>query len=430
MKLYLTMPQPGETITEGTLVEWLVKPGDSVKEADPVAQLETDKAVFEYESPFEGTIEKLLHQDGERVPVSEPIAIMEVADDKAKLYQMMGIGKPVDASAATPAASSSSQSTSQAAQVSAAASEPAQSYSSDYKISPYCRKLARSQNIANDVLMNLASQNASNRVTKTALESYLQNSNGSSAPSVSNEDVDVIKCSAIRMRTADNMVKSKTKIPHAHNGISIDMTRVVEFREANKDLFKTHNGCALNFLSLIFEPLVKAIQKSPVVNASYDDSKNPHEIKVFKNVNLGVAAGTDKGLVIPVIHKAQSKSFNDFNAELCDKLGKAKNQKLAPQDLQGATLVFNNFGFFGTNLGIQVIPYPMSAILGMGNLEKRVVVTKDNKMEVRTMADFVLTFDHRVMDGRETGQFLKELKDQIESVEFEHVDLGSSAKNL
>lgn len=428
MKLYLTMPQPGETITEGTLVEWLVKPGDVVKEADPVAQLETDKAVFEYESPFEGKIETLLHQDGERVPVSEPIAIMEVAEDKARLYQMMGIGKAVDGSAApTP------KQTTQPASKTVLKDAPQDSvtYSSDYKISPYCRKLARSENIANDVLINLASQNSNNRVTKSALESYLQNPSSNQASNTQDsDDVQIIKCSAIRMRTADNMVKSKTKIPHAHNGISIDMTRVVEFREANKDLFKTHNGCALNFLSLIYTPLVRAIQKVPVINASYDDSKNPHQIKIFKNINLGVAAGTDKGLVIPVVHAAQDKDFNTFNAELCDKLSKAKNQKLAPQDLQGATLVFNNFGFFGTNLGIQVIPYPMAAILGMGNLEKRVVVTKDDKMEVRTMADFVLTFDHRAMDGRETGQFLKELKDQIESVDLEHVDLGAPAKAL
>ena len=198
------------------------------------------------------------------------------------------------------------------------------------------------------------------------------------------------------------------------------MTNIVEFREQNKAAYKSKNGVNLNFLSLVYKALVTAIQKYPVINASYVDTKEPHEIRLFKSINLGIACGTEHGLMIPVVHGIESLNFADFNSQVNDKVSKAQNKKLMPDDMAGATIIFNNYGFFGTNLGVQVIQYPMACTLGMSTIEKRVVPLADGGIDVRTMCDFVLSFDHRVMDGRETGLFLGELKKQIETI-----DLGS-----
>lgn len=434
-QLFLTMPQPGETIAEGTIVSWLIKPGDQIQEAQPVAELETEKAIFEYESPFEGKVVKILHGEGVRVPVAQPIAVVECDTAKAELYKMMGIGKEAGDVSDLPSAEnktvSPKASEEKVQHVANVVSEPVSLVGAVVKMSPYVRKLAIQNSISESVLETLA--NSDGRVTKQSIEDYVKSgakpskSVGASfkAPApqaVSTEAYRVESCSAIRMRIADNMVKSKQEIPHAHNGIAVDITRVVEFRESSKDNFKKKNGANLNLLSVIYPVLVAAIQKHPMINASYDNTTNPHQIKYYNHINLGVAVGSEHGLVIPVIHNVESLSFKEFNQQLADKLAKAQARKLMPQDLQGATLIFNNFGFFGTQLGVQVIQHPMAATLGMGTIEKRVVPVNDGTaIGIRTMTDFVLSFDHRIMDGRETGMFLKFLKEGIEGLSFDHV---------
>ena len=172
-----------------------------------------------------------------------------------------------------------------------------------------------------------------------------------------------------------------------------------------------------NFLTLIYPALVKIIKEYPVVNASFHEAGDRSEIRLFNKINLGIAVGTEHGLVIPVIHDIANLTSQEFSDTLNDKIKRAQNKKLMPDDLMGATLIFNNFGFFGTQLGVQVIQYPMAATLGMSTIEKRVVPVGD-EIGVRTMTDIVLAFDHRVMDGRETGLFLSALKKEIESLQF------------
>lgn len=415
-ELYLTMPQPGETITEGTIVEWKVKAGDTVNETDPIAQLETEKAVFDYESPFEGRIVKILHEGGERVKVAHPIAIMDVPEEKAKIYKMMGIGKAVEETAAA----KGEEGVARAPEISAAPVKDKQKTPpGGLRMAPFVRKLAKEKGLSDADLQRLAAKDPAGRVTKEAIEAFLGGAPKKAGPE---GEYTVQTCSAIRMRIADNMVRAKTKIPHAHNGIAVDMTQVITYRDKHKDEFKRKNGTNLNLLSLIYPALVKCIQDFPTVNASYDDTREPHRIKLFKQINLGVAVGTEHGLVIPVVRDIGRLGFNEFNVKLNDVVERAQKQTLKPDDLIGATIIFNNFGFFGTQIGVQIIGYPMSTTLGMSVIEKRVVAV-DDKPAIRTMCDFVLSFDHRVMDGRETGLFLSALKKEIESLKFEHVTL-------
>lgn len=435
-KLYITMPQPGETITEGTLVSWLVKVGDKIEEGTSLAELETEKAVFDYESPFQGTMVQILKEAGSRVKVASPIAVIDVDSDKAKTYIMLGIAKEAGAVAVTRADTpvdpyknddnkiKTKPLSSQQPQLQPQLSTP---FSGEIKMSPHVRKLVIENRVNLADLKNLAAQNAEGRVTKDAIENFTgrgrsgtthqgaaQIVDGSrTAPT---GEFDTIPCSAIRMRIAENMVLSKSKIPHAHNGIAVDVTNIEAYRKETKDDYKTQNGTNLNFLTLIQPALVSAIQKYPLINASFHDV-NPAkpEIRIFNKINLGVAVGTEHGLVIPVITDVAALDAKKFNAVLSDKIARAQNKKLMPDDLMGATLIFNNFGFFGTQMGVQVIQYPLAATLGMSVIEKRVVPI-DDEVRIRTCCDFVLAFDHRVMDGRETGLFLSELKKQIESL--------------
>ncbi|OVE82076.1 hypothetical protein BVY03_02155 [bacterium K02(2017)] len=439
-QIYLTMPQPGETITEGTIVEWKVKPGDEINENTPLVELETDKAVFDYESPFDGTFVKILHPDGTRVKVAEPIAIVDSPEDRAKTYITLGIAKAVGdgpandpvISKTTPDNTNQNNTSSTQTPVADSSQNTARKFNPTHadhiKMSPYVRKIAAQHHIQHEVLIKIAHDNVENRVTKNAIERVILNNapaanqisstpKSLTAPKLPPADTDFSTqtCSAIRMRIADNMVLSKAKIPHAHTGITADLTDIIAFRDQHKESFKQKNQTSLNLLSLIYPALVNAIKEIPIINASYDDSQEPHHIKIYNKINLGIAVGTEHGLVIPVLKDIGSLNFKEFNTKLADLVSRAQKKKLMPNDLTGSTLIFNNYGFYGTQMGVQVIQYPLAATLGMGAIEQRVVPI-NGEIKIRTMSDYVLSFDHRVMDGRETGMFLSKLKSELESL--------------
>ena len=427
-QLYVTMPQPGETITEGTIVKWIAKAGDVVDEGAPLAELETEKALFEYESPFAGKILQILHGDQSRVPVATPIALMEVADDKAKQYIMLGIGQEVEGSVkpavaekaktvATPAAARS------AASPSSVENRVAQS---DVKLSPYVRKLASEHNLSSDTLMSLAGSNADGRVTKEAIDEFLKSGKASAKSAqpkpaaskpLTGEGYEVLPFSPIRLRIAENMVKSKQTIPHAHTGLTVDMTNVLKFREAHKDEFQKKHGVGLNLLTLILPTLTQAISAYPALNASYVGEGQSAEIRLFRSINLSVAIGTESGLMTPVIKNVASLSPGEFAKKMKDLVDRANRKKLMPDDFSGTTFLFNNFGYFGLNSGVQVIQYPLAATLGMGALEKKVVPFGEG-IAIRDTANFFLAFDHRVIDGLEAGKFLTMIKDGLGKFDF------------
>lgn len=424
VKIYLTMPQPGETITEGTIVKWLTAPGKTVEEGEAIAELETEKAVFEYESPFQGTVVKLVQTQGKRVPVAEPIAVMEVAQDKAKIYDMMGIAKFVDAAPRETEQGPPKQDKTGLSPVAREAAPAGRAVAGDLTMSPHVRRQAGEHKLSTQILHSLA--DGSGRVTAEAIEKYLGGAAASKREAVPGidthlKDYTAQTCTAIRRRIADNMVLSVRTIPHAHTGLAVDVTAVVSYREQHKEAFKKKLAAPLNFLSLLYPALVKAITNNPLVNASFHDAGDASEIRVFNKINLGVAVGTEHGLVIPVIHDMAGLSFTEFNRQLNDKIRRAQAKKLMPEDFQGATLTFNNFGYFGTSFGVQIIQPPLSATLGMGAIERKALVGKKDEIVVRSLVNFVLSFDHRVLDGREAGLFLTTLKKEIETLTFAHV---------
>ena len=380
-KILLTMPQPGETITQGTVVSWLVPEGATVSEGDRIVELETEKAVFEYESPYEGKLIEILARNGSVVPVGNPIAVFEVPDEKASLYFMLGIGKKVEVR-------------SQESEV--------RSHEDTVlpgKLSPLIRNLMREYGIDFSELGQVHGTGPGGRITKENILTYLAAKKGEAEAAPA--DVDLIPLSPLRMRIAENMTRSHQTVPQAHTGLSIDLTRILERRgEAS-------------ILSLIFPSLKEAILKVPVVNASFRDLKGIKSIALHKKIHLGVAIDVGKGLYLVVVRNTDEKSAKTFERELKALVERAKEDKLAPADLTGMTFTFNNYGYYGSTMAVQIILPPQSTTLGMGKIEARPWVV-DGKIEIRQVADFTLAFDHRVLDGREAGQFLATLKRLLE----------------
>lgn len=386
-KLTLTMPQPGETITQGTLVKWLVKPGSMVKEKEPIAELETEKAVFEYESPFEGKLLEQLIKAQDTVPVGAPIALFEVEDEKAKNYKMLGLGeeekKPElkSESSAHPVIKKSE----------------VFSKGSSLPLSPLVRSLLREHNLDESVVAEIQGTRPGERITKEDILRYL---------GTKREGDEVIPCSPVRLRIAENMVLSKRTIPHAHTSVTVDFTSMVDYRKGIKEKRP-------GYLSLIFPALKDAITKFPMVNASFRDLGGQKAIVLHKTLNLGVAVDTPRGLYIPVIPRANEKDSETIEKELEQLLDRAQKNKLKPQDLVGMTFTFNNHGYYGTNIGVQIILSPQSTTLGMGKIEQRPWVV-DGQVQIRWISELTMAFDHRVMDGRDAGQFLNALKNSLE----------------
>ncbi|MBX7147504.1 2-oxo acid dehydrogenase subunit E2 [bacterium] len=384
-QIYLTMPQPGETITEGKIIRWIAKEGDMIKEGDIVSELETEKALFEFESPFEGRITTLIHHNGDNVPVGEPIAVLEVEDSKAKNYLMMGLGQK-------------GPEVSQTTIIETKKETPVKN-KAPLSHSPYIRKMITQHNLSDKQIEDYLEQHQKEKLTKEDIEKLIKPNLDSGLRRNGTDLYQDIPVSPIRERIAQNMLKAVTTIPHAHTNVTIDMTKIVEKRKQTKQ----------NYLVLLWPALKAAIQKHPLVNATYKN--DPPTIRTFNKIHLGVSVDTDKGLFVPVLKDAHLEK--DFETKWNSLLQKTKDNKLSVDEVTGATFTFNNFGYFGTNVGVQIIPYPQAASLGMGRIEKRPWIVGEG-IAIRSVSEWTLAFDHRVMDGRDAARFMETLKELIE----------------
>ncbi|MBI4411398.1 MAG: 2-oxo acid dehydrogenase subunit E2 [Deltaproteobacteria bacterium] len=406
-KIILTMPQPGETITEGNVVRWIAKKGDSVKEGQAIVELETEKALFEYESPYEGKLSEIVASDGSIVAVGNPIAVFEVEDSKAATYFMLGIGKKVEEGGGK---SERTEKTKKESPPAKAAGQEGKGQ----KLSPLVRHLLQEYDIDLAELNHIRGTGPGGRITKENILQYLKSQK--KPAEVKEAEGELIPFSPIRLRIAENMVRSKATIPHAHTTLSVDMTPIVEYRRRVK---------SIGLLPLIFPAIKKAIGEYPIVNASVREEGGKKLLAIHKKINLGVAVDTDRGLYIPVIANAQNKNHRELAKDLEALIQKARENKLLPSDLTGMTFTFNNYGYYGTTYGVQIILPPQSTTLGMGVIEKRPWVVGD-QIQICHVAEFTIAFDHRVIDGRDAGLFLSSLKKSLEN--FSEKDLTVVSK--
>lgn len=436
-KFEIKMPKLGESITEGTIVSWSVKVGDTINEDDVLFEVNTAKVSAEVPSPVAGKILEIFFQEGDTVAVGTVVATvqMEGEDDGETPSQSESAEK---AEPAVPAAKESKESVAPSAEISKG--------DQDRWYSPVVQEKARQAKISKEELDNIAGTGYQGRVSKHDIELYIENKKKGStvfvpqekaAPSsvtpaqsqtVQSQDTkpatipvavsegdNVIAMDPIRRIIADRMVASKKISPHVTNVIEVDVTKLVRWREQNKDAFKKREGISLTYMPAIAEATAKALQEFPRVNSSVDG----YNIVEKKNINIGIAVSLNDGnLIVPVIKNADKLNLNGLASSIASMANKARSNKLMPDDIQGGTFTITNFGSFKSIFGTPIINQPEVAILGVGIIEKKpsVVETPEGDViAIRHKMYLSLSYDHRVIDGSLGGNFLYRIAQYLEN---------------
>jgi 2-oxoisovalerate dehydrogenase E2 component (dihydrolipoyl transacylase) len=401
----VTMPQLGESITEGTIARWLKKVGDPVKKYESLVEVITDKVNAEVPAPVAGVLKEIKVEEGATVTVGTEICVIEES-----------VAATVSGAAPKQSAPSREEQTAHTATAPTRnGGEEAQG-----RLSPAVRTLADEHGIGDDELAQVQGTGVGGRISKRDLQDYIERrgTGAGKAPAVQAPAAaprtgdEVIPLSPIRRSIATHMVKSKQTTPHAWTVAEVDMTNVVRFRRSVKESFKQREGVDLTYLPILIKGVVEQLKDNPRLNASWGEDK----IVVHHDFNIGIAVSIDDGLVVPVIHQADKLSIAALAKATDDLARRARAQKLTLPDVQGGTFTVNNPGTFGNILSYAIINSPEAAILSMEAIVKRPVVLDGDAIAVRSMMNLCLSFDHRVMDGANAARFLQGLRRWLEGV--------------
>ena len=383
------VPQLSESVTEATLLTWHKQIGEAVSEGENLIDIETDKVVLELPASKSGVLTKIIKGDGEKVASNELIA-------------------QIDTNAAAQKSPSSKED--------AGKSQPA--------VSPSVRKLAREKEVD---ASNLQGSGRSGRVTKEDVLSATQQVKAlplSSAPApmaeeagqavptqapTGNRPEQRVAMTRIRQRIAERLLQSQANAAILTTFNEVNMQPVIDLRNRYKDTFEKKFGIKLGFSSFFVKAAVLALQKFPIVNASVDGT----DIIYHGYFDIGVAIGSERGLVVPIIRDADKLSFADIEKQIADFGARAKTGKLTMEELTGGTFTVSNGGVFGSMLSTPIINPPQAAILGIHATKDRAVV-ENGQVVVRPMNYLAVSYDHRIIDGREAVQFLSTIKEVLE----------------
>lgn len=430
------VPDLGEGLTEAEIVNWLVKPGDTVELNQPLVEVETEKAIVEVPSPYAGVIKDLKGEVGEKVLVGSTFVVFEVeggtdepATTGSRKEVLVGYGPEEGGSKRRKDRKIGRRkgNEDEAEGETSAAPEPkADKKSSDSNGSgtvralatPPVRKLARELDVDIDTLQG---SGPGGRVTRedvqAAADAPAETSPAASpsAPAPKRRaavgEVERIPVRSIRRTIAERMVASKQGIPHVTEWVQIDASELMRLRSQLKAT-AAKQDIKLSPLPLVAKALIAAIRSYPLVNSAWD--KEGPEIIVYPNVNLGIAADTDRGLLVPVVKDADQMNVFEIAQETARIVALARSGKIGPGDLSGSTITITNVGSFGMESGTPIINAPEAAILALGAIVKRPWVVED-EIVVRDVMTIALTFDHRILDGAYAGRFLRHLGDLIET---------------
>ncbi len=410
MKYEMVMPKMGESITEGTILKWLKKEGDTIEKDEIILEISTDKVDSEIPTPVPGVLLKFLVAENETVEVGKPIAIIETEAVEAKPPAAASVesetSKPEPA-AATPAPVKQDQPKPQ----------PGRFYS------PVVMKIAAEEQIPMSELDAIPGSGRNGRLTKKDVLSYLNSRQQSAAEftfvqpqaiPAGEGNVEVIPMDNMRKRIAEHMIASKQTSAHVNLYTEVDMHAVTRVREKNKDAFRKREGFGLTYTAFIVEAVVNALKEFPMLNASLDGDR----ILIKKDYHIGVAVAVDNGLVVPNIFNAGEKSLTGLARAVNDLAVRARARKLLPDEMANGTFSISNFGVYGTTIGFPIINQPQVAILGVGAIKKRPVVI-NNAIAIRPIMYLALTIDHRLIDGAMGSQFLERIRELLENYDPE-----------
>lgn len=407
MKKEVVMPKLGESVTEGTINSWLVKEGDHVNKYDPIADVMTDKVNAEVPSSFTGTIKKIVVAEGETVPVGELICYVEVEAETGETTDSDELHED-------------NQETKQQA-------SEAEDRSMRNRYSPAVFALANEHNID---LSTINGSGLGGRITRKDIQKVIQSGNTTASQAKektttrTNETIHAhgkdieIPVTGVRKVIAENMVKSKTEIPHAWMQVEVDVTDLVHYRESIKAEFKQREGYNLTYFAFFVNAVAKALKKFPELNSTWAGDK----IIQRNNVNVSIAVAKGNELFVPVIKHADENSIKGIAKEIHDLAQKARTNQLTAEDMSAGTFTVNNTGSFGSISSMGVINHPQAAILQVESIVKRPVIIND-MFAARDIVNLSLSIDHRILDGVISGNFLAHVKSTLENTNKDRTDI-------
>lgn len=428
----IKMPKLGESITEGTIISWSVKVGDTVEEDDVLFEVSTAKVSAEIPSPVEGKVKQLLFNEGDTVAVGTVVAILEIE----------GEGEDNGAQPETSEATQPKEKV------------PAPVQEEDRWYSPVVLQLAKAAGVSQDELDHIPGTGYLGRLSKKDIQTYIDHKNkGTEMPKPKQAPVSSMQQTAtstptitvapptapsmpmtaatpsaplaqgdevremdrVRKIIADHMVLSKKVSPHVTSVIEVDVTRLVNWRKKVKDQFFKQEGINLTYMPAITEATAKALKTYPLVNSSVDG----YNIILKKPINIGIAVSLNDGnLIVPVIHDADKLNLSGLASQIDTLAAKARENKLAPDSIQGGTFTITNFGTFKSLFGTPIINQPQVAILAVGYIEKKPAVVETpegDTIAIRHKMYLSLSYDHRIVDGALAGAFLRSIADELEN---------------
>ena len=416
------MPKLGESITEGTILEWKKNIGESIERDETLLEISTDKVDSEVPSPDSGTVIEILYQKNDTVAVGEVIARIgdsgETIQETNKEVKEEVIDEVKD----------------EPTEVFKKTSEKikSQKNKSNKFYSPLVRSIAKNEGIDIAELDAISGSGKNGRVNKTDILDYMK-SRGSTPQRTSSIDITssqeyhledrVEPMGHVRKMIAQHMVKSRDTSVHVYSSNEVDMTTIVDFRSKNKDSFSNKYQTPLTYTPFIIDSVIKAIHDFPLINASL----NGENIKYNQNINMGVAVALpDDNLIVPVIKRSEELNFLGLARSTSDLAMRARKGKLSPDEAQGSTFTVTNPGIFGSLFGMGIINQPNVAILSVGAIHKRPVVKETEYGDVvviRSMMYLTLAYDHRIIDGAYGTRYLAKIKSLLENFSDKEVKI-------
>ncbi len=429
----VVMPQLGESVHEGTISRWLVKPGDKVVEFEPMLEVDTDKVNAEVPAPVSGILREILAKEGETVQAGAEIAVVEISGD----------GKvTATPEAPAPAPKTEAPKVEQKVESRAGASAPktdAPKVEEDLKPPPGGdaadlpgkrggeephRYSPGVQMAASDLKVDLSQVTGTGlggRVTKKDVQDFAAGTRAApaarpapAAPVAPGEGDQVVQLTRVRRLIAENMTRSKTTIPHAWQTQEVDMSGVVANRNANKAPFQKQEGFSLTYLPYVMAATLSALREHPEVNSTF----NENELIVHRDINLGISVGLEDTLLVPVVRRADGLSIAGLARAVNDLATRARNKQLKADDLSGGTFTVNNSGTFGTLFSYSVINPGQAGILTMEAIVERPMAV-NGMIGIKPMMYLCFSFDHRVLDGLQAARFLTSCRKWLEAVSLE-----------
>ncbi|EHQ8812576.1 2-oxo acid dehydrogenase subunit E2 [Enterococcus faecalis] len=417
----IKMPHLGESVTEAAIVQWLVKPGDSVKRYDPLMEVVSDKVTTEVPSDFDGVVKEFLISLDTDVPIGTAVMTLETEETTEKTAE--ATLAPVKEASAEQA---------QEHEMVETTSTATSHQKNNGRYSPAVLKIAQEKKID---LTQVTGTGRDGRITRKDVTNFTPTQartpektvSPGTSPSISEEPVasqnesaatasptetttdKIVSADPVRKAIAKKMVQSVNEIPHAWLMVEADVTNLVQLRNSLKDEFKQQEGLSLSFFPFFAKAVIQALKKNPKINTSWDDGS----IIYHKDVNLSIAVTTDEHLYVPVIQQADNYSIAGLAKEINRLAQEVRQGTLASKEMQGGTFTLNNTGTLGSVQSMGIINHPQAAILQVESINKRLVPTADGGFKVADMVNLCLSIDHRILDGQQAGKFLRDVKDNL-----------------